>query len=99
MNHLGKAPVIFAILLGLSFLLIIFRESDKKSTLEFWVFAQTHYEEYQASIPSFEASNPGVTVKLRQVTNIHDKLLAAFLSGIGAPDLAEVEISSVGRFF
>ncbi len=99
MVHLGKAPLLFAVLLLLTFPVIVFRGDDRSNTLEFWVFAQTHYDEYSARIPAFEAANPGVKVELRLVSKIHDKLLAAFLSGIGAPDLAEVEISSVGRFF
>ena len=40
-----------------------------------------------------------MTVDLKIVANLHEKLLAAFLSDIGAPDLVEVEITSVGRFF
>ena len=99
MNHFGKGPLIFALLFLLAFPIIVFRDDDRENTLEFWVFAQTHYDEYSARIPAFEAAHPGVKVDLRLVFKIHDKLLAAFLSGIGAPDLAEVEISSVGRFF
>ena len=99
MNHFGKAPLIFGLLFLLAFPVVVFRGDDQTSTLEFWVFHQIHYDEYAARIPAFEAANPGVKVELRQVSKSHDKLLAAFLSGIGAPDLAEVEISSVGRFF
>lgn len=99
MNHLGKAPLIFGLLFLLAFPVIVFRGDDRSDTLEFWIFAQTHYDEFSARIPAFEAANPGVKVELRLISKLHDKLLAAFLSGIGGPDLSEVEISSVGRFF
>ncbi len=99
MNHLGKAPLIFGLLFLLAFPVIVFRGDDRSNTLEYWVFHQIHYDEYSARIPAFEAANPGVKVDLRLISKIHDKLLAAFLSGIGAPDITEVEISSVGRFF
>ncbi len=99
MNHFGKGPLIFALLFLLAFPVIVFRGDDRSNTLEYWVFHQIHYDEYSARIPAFEAANPGVKVDLRLISKIHDKLLAAFLSGIGAPDITEVEISSVGRFF
>ena len=99
MNHLGKAPLIFGLLFLLAFPVIVFRGDDRSDTLEFWIFAQTHYDEFSARIPAFEAAHPGVKVELRLISKLHDKLLAAFLSGIGGPDLSEVEISSVGRFF
>ena len=99
MNHLGKAPLIFGLLFLLALPVIVFRGDDRSDTLEFWIFAQTHYDEFSARIPAFEAANPGVKVELRLISKLHDKLLAAFLSGIGGPDLSEVEISSVGRFF
>ena len=67
--------------------------------MEFWIFANTHFEEYQARIPIFEAQNPGVNVQLINFGGtMHDKLLAAMLSNFGAPDLVEVEITSIGRF-
>lgn len=101
MFYFGKAPVVFVLLFLLTFPVILFRSNDESNTLEFWVFAQTHYDEFNSRIPAFEAANPGIKVDIRlvPVTNYDDKLLAAFLSEIGAPDIAAVEISSVGRFF
>ena len=50
-------------------------------------------------MPIFEAQNPGVNVQLINFGGtMHDKLLAAMLSNFGAPDLVEVEITSIGRF-
>ena len=99
MMEFGKGPIVIFVLFVLSGLVILSRDTGGGETLEFWVFAHTHYDEYAARVPAFEAAHPGVTVDLKIVANLHEKLLAAFLSDIGAPDLVEVEISSVGRFF
>lgn len=99
MKELGKGPLVMCALFVLSGLAILGRETGREQTLEFWVFAQTHYDEYRGRIPDFERAHPGVTVDLKLVASSADKLLAAFLSEFGAPDLVEVEITSVGRFF
>ena len=96
---LGKGPMVMLVLFLLSTAFILARTSGKGEELEFWVFANTHYEEYQARVPLFEAQHPGVKVRLTNFGGtMHDKLLAALLSNFGAPDLVEVEITSIGRF-
>ena len=96
---LGKGPMVMLILFLISTLFIFGRSEEKGENLEFWIFANTHYEEYQARVPIFEAQNPGVNVQLINFGGtMHDKLLAAMLSNFGAPDLVEVEITSIGRF-
>jgi arabinosaccharide transport system substrate-binding protein len=96
---LGKGPMVMLILFLISAVFIFARTSERKEELVFWVFANTHYEEYQARIPIFEAQHPGVKVQLNNFGGtMHDKLLTAMLSNFGAPDLVEVEITSIGRF-
>ena len=96
---LGKGPMVMLILFLISTLFIFGRSEEQGEDLEFWIFANTHYEEYQARVPIFEAQNPGVNVQLINFGGtMHDKLLAAMLSNFGAPDLVEVEITSIGRF-
>ncbi|MDE0322726.1 MAG: extracellular solute-binding protein [Candidatus Poribacteria bacterium] len=96
---LGKGPMVMLILFLISTLFIFGRSEEEGENLEFWIFANTHYEEYQARVPIFEAQNPGVNVQLINFGGtMHDKLLAAMLSNFGAPDLVEVEITSIGRF-
>ena len=96
---LGKGPMVMLILFLISTLFIFGRSEDTGENLEFWIFAPTHYEEYQPRVPIFEAQNPGVNVRLINFGGtMHDKLLTAMLSDFGAPDLVEVEITSIGRF-
>ena len=96
---LGKGPMVMLVLFLISTLFIFGHSEEAGEDLEFWIFANTHYEEYQARVPIFEAENPAVNVRLINFGGtMHDKLLAAMLSNFGAPDLVEVEITSIGRF-
>ena len=101
---IGRAPLIMAVLFLLSAPFILAGGRDDaagKKQLELWVFARTHREEYAARLPAFEAQHPGVKVRLQEIPGqvLVDKLLAAYLSETGAPDLVETEISATGRFF
>ena len=96
---LGKGPVVMLVLFFISCFFIFTPSVDKQEDLEFWIFASTHYDEYQARIPIFETKYPEVNVKLINYGGtMHDKLLTALLSGFSAPDVVEVEITSIGRF-
>ncbi len=98
---LGRAPLAMIAALIVSAPLALLRSPEETSTLDFWVFAQTHYDEYSARVKEFEREHPGCTVRLQLLpgTVAFDKLMSAFLAGVGAPDLVEVEIGSIGRFF
>ena len=96
---LGKGPLVMLILFLISCLFVFAPAEEKSKNIEFWVFAPTHYEEYQARLPIFETLHPDVNVQLINFGNtMHDKLLTALLSDFGAPDIVEVEINSIGRF-
>ena len=96
---LGKGPMVMLILFVITSVFIFSATEEKDESIEFWIFANTHYEEYQARVPIFEALHPGVNVKLINYGgSMHDKLLTALLSDFGAPDIVEVEITSIGRF-
>ena len=83
---LGKGPMVMLVLFLISTLFIFGRSEEQGEDLEFWIFANTHYEEYQARVPIFEAQNPGVNVQLINFGGtMHDKLLAAMLSNFGCP--------------
>ena len=56
---LGKGPMVMLVLFLISTLFIFGRSEEQGEDLEFWIFANTHYEEYQARVPIFEAQNPG----------------------------------------
>ena len=96
---LGKGPMVMLILFLISCLFIFAPVDEAEKELEFWVFAPTHYEEYQARLPIYKTSHPDVNVQLINFGGtMHDKLLTALLSDFGAPDIVEVEINSIGRF-
>lgn len=96
---LGKGPMVMLVLFLISCFFIFAPAEEKGESIEFWIFANTHYEEYQARVPIFEALHPEVNVQLINYGGtMHDKLLTALLSDFGAPDVVEVEITSIGRF-
>lgn len=74
---------------------------ERQSTLEFWVFARTHFLAYQDTIEEFEAAHPGVSVDLQLVDHraITNRLQSAYWAGIGIPDLVEISIDNAGVFF
>jgi len=98
---LGKAPLVMAILMVVSALSLAVGHQRERKTLTLWVFARTHYDDYMTSKAEFERQHPGwkVEVKLTDGAALVNRLLAAFIAGRGAPDVTEVEISSIGRFF
>lgn len=61
---LGKGPMVMLMLFLISTIFIFARSEEQGENLEFWIFANTHYEEYQARVPIFEARHPGVNVHL-----------------------------------
>ena len=96
---LGKGPMVMLILFLISAVFILAPSEESSKNLEFWIFANTHYEEYQARVPIFEARYPDVNVQLINLGGtLHDQLLTAMLSDFGAPDVVEVEINAIGRF-
>lgn|GEM_PF-101322 len=98
----GKAALLMLLLAISSGLWLLFHPIHKhKSTLVFWTFAKTHYDFYKASVPSFEAAHPGVTVDVQLVSGaaVTTRLQAAFWADLQVPDLVETEISSAGSFF
>lgn len=98
---LGRAPLVMIFLFLFAAPFIFLRPAKPPGMIDFWVFAETHYQEYQERVKEFEKTHPGVQVRLQLIQGsvLRDKLIAAFLSETAAPDLAEIEIGDVGRFF
>jgi len=99
---LGFAPLAMIALLIVSAPLSLRRPRQRQpGDCVFWLFAKTHNDEYQARLSDFVRAFPGhrLVISLNSGNVMRDKLLAAFLCQTGAPDLAEIEISSVSRFF
>ncbi|MBW3631742.1 MAG: extracellular solute-binding protein [Chloroflexi bacterium] len=76
--------------------------SQEAVTLEVWGFnrERLNFAQNAAELPVFTEKYPNVTVNFREFpfAQMHDKLLAALVSGQGAPDIAEVEIARFSQF-
>jgi len=73
-----------------------------KTTLEFWAFAEERLKFVRELVKgsTWTSAHPDVAINFRvfPYNEMHDKLLAALSSGVGAPDIADVEISRFSRF-
>ena len=76
--------------------------ANASTTLEFWAFAAARLDVVKEMLNSeaWKSAHPDVAVNFRifPYNEMHDKLLAALVSGQGAPDIADVEISRFSRF-
>jgi arabinosaccharide transport system substrate-binding protein len=106
---IGPAPTLLLVLFLLTAAWMLFNAStaeppageEPKTVLRLWTFALMHYEDYLESVPAFEAAHPGVKVQVELVhmRAVTTRLQSAMWAGLEVPDLVEVEISYVGRFF
>src|SRR5688572_5849895 len=106
--HLGK-PVLAMIAISLiSGALMLILKPTPKAEMTVWVFASSHADKYRtgfdgrASLVDQYEKLHGVKVDVNLIaTRAEDiRLMSLFSSdGGGVPDLAEVEIGSVGKFF
>ncbi len=80
--------------------LIAFPIVATAQTLEFWGFADNRNKWYEAMAEEFKKIYPNVTINIRSFPyeEMHNRLLTALVAGIGAPDIADVEISRMGQF-
>ena len=72
------------------------------NTLEFWAFdeGRANFAKAALETDAWKEAHGNVKVNFRifQYEQMHDKLLTALVSGKGAPDLADVEISRFSNF-
>ncbi|MQA02510.1 MAG: extracellular solute-binding protein [Streptosporangiales bacterium] len=70
--------------------------------LTFWTFVDAHAEFMKAQAKEFNKATkgPSITVKstVYDYDQMHQKLLAAIQSGVGAPDVVDIEIAKFGSF-
>jgi len=97
---LGSGPLAVLCAAIISGATIPFISSTPKADVEVWTFAINHYGAYKEAIPSFELEH-GVKVNLRLLTlrALFARLSAAFQTGVGGPDCAELVQTWAGRFF
>ncbi len=70
--------------------------------LNLWVFVEAHGLFMQRQAERWNAEHPDRPIQLNfeniEYTQMHDNLLASLLVGVGAPDLADIEISKFATF-
>jgi arabinosaccharide transport system substrate-binding protein len=101
--HLGKPILVMLIVAVFTGVATLLRHDLPAKQLTFWVSADSHFTSYQSEIAGFEKKT-GISVDLEivQAHALSHRLQADFadqLIGAGVPDVVEVEISQVGKFF
>ncbi len=70
--------------------------------IEFWTFQDLHVEFYEKMVAKWNAANPNEQINFIPTVypfeDMHSKLLIAFQSGTGAPDLVDIEIGKFPNF-
>jgi arabinosaccharide transport system substrate-binding protein len=76
--------------------------SRSSKNLEYWGFSDGRIDFAKAAYESeeFKSAHPDVKINFRifPFEEGHDKLLTALVSGKGAPDIADIEITQFGKF-
>jgi arabinosaccharide transport system substrate-binding protein len=70
--------------------------------LSLWTFQESHAVYYESMVPIWNAANPTKEIDLKcevfPYDELHNKLLVALQSGVGAPDLADIEVSKFANY-
>jgi arabinosaccharide transport system substrate-binding protein len=101
--NLGKPILVMVVISLISGVFILRRPPAPRADLDVWVFADSHYRTFADIVPMFEKRHD-VTVNL---SVMNGKSMAVRLSSLFMavpdstliPDLVEMEIGLVGRFF
>ena len=64
---LGRTPLVMLVLFVIAALAMGFESEPEGQRLTYWVFARTHYDDYQTAKVRFEADHPGWTVDIKLV--------------------------------
>jgi len=101
--HLGK-PILVMILIGaLCGVATLFRPAPKSKDLTLWVFADAHFKGYEPDIARFE-KREHVSGRHADSASLGDGApapghLCRRAHRAGVPDIVEVEINEIGKFF
>jgi len=70
--------------------------------LTLWTFVELHQKFYESMAQKWNQAHPNEQIQLEAVTypydDMHNKLLVALQSGVGAPDIADIEIGKFPNF-
>lgn len=74
----------------------------KPTDVEFWTFQDLHVQFYEKMADKWNEENPNEPINLIPTVypfdDMHNKLLIAFQSGVGAPDLVDIELGKYANF-
>jgi arabinooligosaccharide transport system substrate-binding protein len=100
---LGKPILVMALVAAVTGAAAVLRPPTTKHGLSFWTFADAHRAAYAAELPALErAAGMPVDLQLVQVFAMNRRLQADFadgLTGQGVPDVVEIELSHIGKYF
>lgn len=75
---------------------------DGVTELEFWTFQELHISFYEGMAEVWNEENPDRQIELNATAypydDMHDNLLVALQSGVGLPDIVDIEISRFPTF-
>jgi arabinosaccharide transport system substrate-binding protein len=100
---LGKPILVMLGVAAASGVAILLRPQPKPTDLTMWVFADAHARAYRELVPEFERRTRR-SARIELVTNLalNMRLTSLIMSadaGERPPDVVEVEIASIGRYF
>lgn len=78
-------------------------QTEKTPTkLTLWTFVELHQQFYESMVERWNEAHPDEPIELEAVTypydDMHNKLLLALQSGVGAPDIVDIEIGKFPNF-
>jgi arabinosaccharide transport system substrate-binding protein len=76
--------------------------TGKKTTLNYWTYVGLHTEFYKNAVDEWNKKNPDRQIELKPTVyafeEMHNKLLLSVQSGVGAPDISDVDWSYFANF-
>jgi len=73
-----------------------------ETAISFWTFNALHQTFYEDAAARWNEANPDKKIKLEATTypyeDMHNNLLLSLQSGVGAPDMADIEISKFANY-
>lgn len=74
----------------------------KPTKIVFWTFQELHQKYYEDMAKKWNEKNPDKQIEFEGSTfpydDMHNKLLVALQTGVGAPDMADIEISKFANY-
>jgi arabinosaccharide transport system substrate-binding protein len=78
------------------------KTSTEPTKIQLWTFQDLHNTFYKSMAEKWNQENPSQQIALTATTlpydDMHNKLLIALQSGVGAPDIADIEIGKFSNF-